>query len=145
MTHAPLPLRAGSRLALLLLALNCAGAPDPQALAPCAPPADASVLAALSGNAGPPGGDAARGAEVFATTCARCHAPRLIDRDSRLFHGYPRLDCAITTEASPAYLELAIAGGGIAIQRNELMKPFADQLSSEQIADLVAYLQAGAK
>lgn len=145
MTHAPLPLRAVLRLALVPLALACAGPPDPEALAPCAPPAEASVLATLSGNAGPQGGVATRGAEVFATTCARCHAPRLIERDSRLFHGYPRLDCAITAEAAPAYLELAIAGGGIAIGRNELMKPFADQLSSDQIADLVAYLLAGAK
>lgn len=131
-------------LALALLGVACAGAPDPTALGPCPQPADAAVLAALEGQAQPPEGDAALGADVFAAECARCHAPRLIDRDSRMFHDYPRLDCPSTAAMNPAYLHLAIAEGGLAIQRDKLMKPFAETLTPKQIADTVAYLRAGA-
>jgi mono/diheme cytochrome c family protein len=102
------------------------------------------VLAALEGKTGPAGGDPVRGAEVFAAECARCHAPRLIERESRMFHGYPRLDCPTPAATSPAYLHLAITEGGLAIERDKLMKPFEEKLTPEQIADLVAYLLAGA-
>lgn len=129
---------------LALVAVACAGAPDEAALGPCPTPPDAAVLAGLEGRGHPPAGDAVLGAEVFAVECVRCHAPRLVDRDSRMFHDYPRLDCPSTAATSPAYLQLAIAEGGLAIQRDKLMKPFAEKLSQEQIADLVAYLRAGA-
>jgi mono/diheme cytochrome c family protein len=134
-----------SWLTALVLLSACAGAPDPTALAPCPPPPDANVLAALDGQVGPSDGDAARGSEVFAAECARCHAARIVERDSRLFHDYPRLDCPATAASPPAYLELAIAEGGLAIGRDKLMKPFAETLSSAQIADVVAYLLAGAR
>ncbi len=145
MPLAPTPSSPLRRLAFLPLALACAGAPDPEALAPCAPPPEPSALAELAGKTGPEAGDAGRGAEVFAASCARCHAPRLIQRESRLFHDYPRLDCEITTQSPPAYLERVIAEGGLAVGRDKAMKPFADQLGSRQIADVVAYLKAGAR
>jgi len=135
-----------SWLTALVLLSACAGAPDPTALAPCPLPPDASVLATLEGQAGPSEGDAARGSDVFAAECARCHAARIVERDSpRLFRDYPRLDCPATAATSPAYLQLAIAEGGPAIGRDKLMKPFAEKLSTAQIADVVAYLLAGAR
>ena len=139
-----MPLALPTLLLLGLVAMACVGPSDPNALAPCPSPPEPSVLARLEGDAGPRGGDPSRGTELFAAQCARCHAPRVAERESRLFRKYPRLDCPTTAASSPAYLHLAIAEGGVAIQRDELMKPFAEQLSPEEIADLVAYLLAGA-
>jgi len=43
---------------------------------------------------------------------------------------------------SDVYLYQIISEGGAALGKQAVMKPFADQLSSQEISDLVAYLRA---
>jgi mono/diheme cytochrome c family protein len=136
--------RAAAVLAAVVwISAGGCSAPPAGGVAPCPPPPDAAALAA-TGSISPAEGDAARGAAVFERECNRCHAPRPEDRASRFFHGYPRLDCADYRSRAPAgYLHTAIASGGPAVGRDEAMKPFADVLSEQEIADLVAFLREG--
>jgi len=120
---------------------GCGGTPE-TGIARCPTTPDAQVLAALAGTA--PAGNATLGAELFARECTRCHAPDVAARDSRFFRDYPRLDCAdYLAGVSDRYLFTAIAEGGLAIGREELMKPFAEHLDEQEIADLVTFLRAG--
>jgi len=90
----------------------------------------------------PAGGEAARGATLFAAECAKCHSPLVLERASRLFRGYPRLDCAgFLSAASDAYLAEVILHGGEAVGLDDAMKPFAGRLGSRDVADLIAYLR----
>jgi len=140
------PTRRRGALAAALLAAwalpGCAGAPA-SGPADCAAPPDPAALAA-SASVEPPSGAATRGAALFERECQRCHSPRRQDRESRFFRGYPRLDCAdYLSTAPPGYLFTAIAEGGPAVGRSEAMKPFAEVLSQQQIADLVTFLRRG--
>ncbi len=110
-------------------------------LAPCATgPVGAPLVAARA----PAGGDAARGARLFEAECARCHSPLVAERGSRLFRGYPRLDCAAyLARVSDAYLATVISAGGAAVGLDDAMKAFGERLTPEEIADLVAHLRAG--
>jgi mono/diheme cytochrome c family protein len=94
----------------------------------------------------PPGlvdGNASRGEALFAAECARCHSHDVADRGSRLFRGYPRLDCGDwLAGASDVYLFRIISEGGEAMGKQALMKPFSDRLSGQEISNLVAYLRA---
>jgi len=133
-------LSAGSALGLAACA-----EPPPGVLARCAAPRPAAVAAApAEPPAEAPPGRAAAGAALFARECARCHSPRLADRGSRFFRDHPRLDCAPWREAvSAGYLWRVIAAGGEAVGLDEAMKGFADELSPQERADLVAHLRAG--
>ena len=131
-----------SLVLLLVFASACARTPA-TGVARCPDPPDPSVLAALP-EAPALAGDATRGDALFQRDCARCHSPRIEARESRLFRGYPRLDCDAYLAAAPdAYLQLAIANGGPAVNRDKLMKPFAEALSPQEIVDLIAGLRAG--
>lgn len=128
-------------LAFAAALAGCGPPPDPDALARCPSPPEASVLASLPGVTARVG-DPARGEALFARECAKCHSRRLVDRGSRLFRDYPRLDCRdYLLHASPAYLSTAIAEGGPAVGRDEAMKPFAELLGAAGVADVVAYLR----
>jgi len=124
-------------------AVACAGPVDPDTLAPCA---DASRRLPTVEVAAPPtlpAGDANAGEAVFAEHCARCHTPRVAERDSRLFRDYPRLDCDSYLEAAgPGRMLAVILDGGEVYGLNKLMKPFRGVLSAEELADLLAYLRA---
>lgn len=129
------------RSLFLLLLLACAG-PPPDEIASCPAGPGPEVRVAEVPRL-PAAGVAARGAPLFEAECARCHAPRVAERDSRLFRGYPRLDCATYLErASDAYLTTVISAGGPAVGLDAAMKPFGERLSPVEIADLVAYLRA---
>ncbi len=133
-------------LAAALSALACIGPPDSEALAPC--PAERPSLASAASGAPAPAlsaGDPAAGERVFQEHCARCHAPHLIERSSRLFFDYPRLDCPNYLEAtSDEDLTAIILNGGEAFGLIKAMKPFADVLEPGEVADVVAYVRSGA-
>jgi mono/diheme cytochrome c family protein len=121
---------------------GCGSTPE-SGPAVCPPPPDASVLARVASRSVPPG-DASTGAALFARECARCHSSDVSERGSRLFRGYPRLDCTDYLAQVPApYLYEAISAGGPAVGRRDVMKPFSDRLSPQEIADLVAFLRSG--
>jgi len=107
------------------------------------PPAGVAHSAPAATPTGLVGGDGGRGAALFAAECARCHSHDVSERGSRLFRGYPRLDCAEwLATVDDGYLFRIIAEGGEALGRDPLMKPFAEQLSHQEISDLVAFVRA---
>ena len=127
----------------LCVALACAG-PPPGELAPCPPAPEAALVDSLGATVRVDAGDPERGEAVFGRLCARCHASEAAARESRLFRSYPRLDCAsYVSQTSPGYLYTAIAEGGAAIGKRDLMKPFAAELTDGEIVDLVEYIQRG--
>jgi len=129
-------------LLLTLLLAGCGSTPEAGG-APCPPPPDPDRLASV-GTTQLLAGEASRGAPLFAQECSRCHATDVSTRDSRFFREYPRLDCdAYLAQVTDRYLYVAIAEGGPAVGRKELMKPFRERLSEQQMADLVAQLRTG--
>ncbi|MBW2291690.1 MAG: cytochrome c [Deltaproteobacteria bacterium] len=125
---------------ILACALACAGSPDPGLLASCpsgdrdSPEPDPSRSAR---------GDTVRGGVLFGQECNKCHSRLVIERGSRLFRGYPRLDCPdFLTGVSDSYLHRVISKGGKPVGLDSAMKPFEEKLSADEIADLVAYLRA---
>ncbi len=128
--------------AILVAVLGCGSTPDTGvAICPRAP--EQELLSGARAEP-PPAGDATRGAALFERDCSRCHSVDLSARGSRFFRAYPRLDCAdYLAQVSDRYLFGAISEGGLAVGRNELMKPFAELLTEQEIADLIAFLRAG--
>lgn len=139
--------RASRRSVLLaiFLSLSCGGGPSPNELTSCPSipdrsPANSAAMAQL------PVGEPGRGAAVFERECWKCHAPRPIDRGSRLFRGYPRLNCRpYMARVSDAYLATVISSGGPAVGLDSAMKPFGGQLSPSEISDVIAYLRFAAQ
>jgi len=79
-----------------------------------------------------------RGGIVFKTYCKLCHGEigNGISRASKL---YGKTDLKIATR-TPDYYEKIIRMGGGAVGRSEYMPPWQDELSNEQVMDVVAYL-----
>jgi len=122
--------------------VGCGSTPK-TGIATCPPAPDPEALAALSFEPAP-AGDVESGAALFERECARCHSREISARGSRLFRGYPRLDCpGYLARVSDPYLITVISDGGPAVGRRDLMKPFSETLTEQEIADLVAFLRAG--
>jgi cytochrome c oxidase cbb3-type subunit 3 len=79
-----------------------------------------------------------RGGIVFKSYCGLCHGERG-DGMSRAAKLYAELHLAITPR-SPQYYEKIIRQGGLAGGGSAYMPPWQDELSEEQIGDVVAYL-----
>ncbi len=127
---------------MLVAALGCGSTPE-TGVAACPRAPQPERLSSLRSEL-PPVGDATRGAALFERECSRCHSVDLSARGSRFFRAYPRLDCAdYLAQVTDRYLFVAISEGGLAVGRNELMKPFSELLTEQEIADLVAFLRAG--
>lgn len=133
----PRPLRLlASLIAVQLTGAACASSPG---LAPCPSPNLGRVHVPASIEL--PKGDAAAGASLFETECAKCHEPQQAAR-SRLRAGYPRLDCAdFLGSVSDAYLAHVIGEGGESVGLAATMQPFAGRLSASQMADLIAFIR----
>lgn len=133
-------------ICLLVCTLACAGSLEPGQLAAC-PAGNRPNLEPPSVAADPlVKGAVARGAELFARECAKCHSRLVAARGSRLFRGYPRLDCPEFVEGvTDGYLHAVIAKGGPAFGLDAAMKPFEEGLGSDAVADLVAYLRSAAR
>jgi mono/diheme cytochrome c family protein len=135
-----------SMLLIVSLAISCAGAPPPGTLGPCPGPLeDPSIVYPDAHEISTMIGEPERGDTLFAAQCAKCHSARVVDRSSRLFRGYPRLDCAsYHAEVSDGYLRRVIAQGGPSVGLDSTMRPFAMTLSEQEITDLIAYLRGQA-
>jgi mono/diheme cytochrome c family protein len=132
-------------IAVGLTTLACAAAPDPEAIARCPNERHRPLGSDATPNPVVVSGDPVKGQRVYEEHCARCHSPRLADRSSRLFHDYPRLDCPnYLSAASDRDLTSMVLNGGEPYGLNKAMKPFADVLDAHQVADVVAYVRAGA-
>jgi cytochrome c oxidase cbb3-type subunit 3 len=79
-----------------------------------------------------------RGGIVFKTYCKLCHG-EVGDGVARATKLYGNVSLEIGRQ-SPEYFDKIIRQGGTAIGRSEFMPPWQDELSDEQVKDVVAYL-----
>lgn len=104
------------------------------AAAPCALAADISA---------PKGVDYykdVRGAIVFKTYCVLCHGTKA-DGNGRAAGNYDPRPADLTRSTAPdEYKELIIRRGGAAIGRSQHMPPWGQELTDEQIRDVIYYL-----
>lgn len=90
------------------------------------------------------GADAAffRGSLVFLNYCVTCHGPNA-DGNGRAARLYdPRPANLRASDKNEAYMLQMVRNGGKAMARSEFMPPWGEELTDEQIADVVAYLQS---
>jgi mono/diheme cytochrome c family protein len=82
-----------------------------------------------------------RGSIVFRTYCMLCHG-RYGDGKGRAAKNYnpPPANLVISTK-SDTYKEKIIRNGGAAMGRSPFMPPWGQELSDEQIQDVIAYLR----
>ena len=81
-----------------------------------------------------------RGGIVFKAYCALCHGERG-DGLARATKLYGKANLTISSR-SRDYYERIIRGGGLAVGRSDFMPTWDDELSEEQINDVIAYLFA---
>ena len=83
-----------------------------------------------------------RGGIVFRTYCVLCHGAtgEGNGRAAKLYT--PKPANLVTSTNNDEYKELIVRRGGAAVGRSPFMPPWGDQLSDEQVRDLVAYLHA---
>ena len=79
-----------------------------------------------------------RGGIVFRSYCMLCHGERA-DGMARASKLYGTANLSIKTQP-PEYYDKIIRNGGVAVGRSEFMPSWGDELSEEQIADVIAYL-----
>lgn len=82
-----------------------------------------------------------RGAIVFKTYCALCHGYKA-DGNGRAARGYdPRPANLVRSTASDDYKRRIIRQGGSALGRSPFMPPWGNELTDEQIDDVVYFLR----
>jgi cytochrome c oxidase cbb3-type subunit 3 len=87
-------------------------------------------------------------ADTYRLYCSQCHGTKGNGRGINETAGglavSPRdhTDAAAMSKLSDHELRLAIAEGGDAVQKSELMPPWGQTLSAQQIDDLVRHLRA---
>lgn len=82
-----------------------------------------------------------RGSIVFQTYCVLCHGP-YADGKGRAAKNYNPPPGNLTKSIrSDAYKEEIIGKGGAAMKRSPFMPPWGQELSKEQIIDVIAYLR----
>ena len=82
-----------------------------------------------------------RGAAVFQRYCALCHGPKG-EGDGRAAKTHKPPPANLVKSTYPdAYKELIIRRGGVGVGRSPFMPPWGDELSNQQIRDLLSYLR----
>ncbi len=83
-----------------------------------------------------------RGSAVFQNYCLKCHGP-LADGNGRAAKLYtPRPANLVKSDKNDMYKELIIRRGGGGMARSPFMPPWNDELTNEQIRDVVTYLHS---
>jgi mono/diheme cytochrome c family protein len=83
-----------------------------------------------------------RGSIVFQYYCALCHGSKG-DGDGRAAKLYtPKPANLVMSERNDDYKELIIRRGGGPIGRSSFMPPWGNELTDEQISDVIAYLRS---
>ena len=83
-----------------------------------------------------------RGSIVFRNYCVLCHG---VDADgkgraAKLYN--PKPANLVLSDKNDQYLEMIIRQGGGAIARSEFMPPWGNELTREQITDVVGFLRS---
>ncbi|MFD2366692.1 c-type cytochrome [Pseudoduganella sp. GCM10020061] len=123
--------------AATLLCMAGAGASSPQAPA-AQPGAQTGALLPRDSR------DAAvfRGGLVYSSYCVTCHGINA-DGNGRAARLYtPRPANLRTTDKNDAYVELIVRKGGEAIGRSAKMPPWEEELTNEQVRDVVAFIRS---
>ncbi|MGV3571632.1 MAG: c-type cytochrome [Ramlibacter sp.] len=83
-----------------------------------------------------------RGSLVFFNYCMTCHGPNADGRGraARLYNP-PPADLR-ASDKNADYMRLIVRLGGKAMARSEFMPPWGEELTDEQVSDVVAYLQS---
>lgn len=83
-----------------------------------------------------------RGGLVFTNYCVTCHGVTA-DGNGRAARLYdPRPANLRTTDKNDAYVELIVRRGGEALGRSAKMPPWGDELTDEQVRDLVVFVRS---
>lgn len=83
-----------------------------------------------------------RGGLVYANYCVTCHGVTA-DGNGRAARLYdPRPANLRASDKNDAYVELIVRRGGEAIGRSPKMPPWGEELTDEQIRDLVAFVRS---
>ncbi|HEX6362508.1 MAG TPA: cytochrome c [Albitalea sp.] len=83
-----------------------------------------------------------RGTLVFSTYCVTCHGV-LGDGNGRAARLYdPKPANLRASDKNDAYVKLMVVRGGAALGRSEFMPAWSEELTDEQIADVVAFLRS---
>lgn len=89
-----------------------------------------------------PEASAYRGAIVFHNYCELCHGI-MADGNGRAAKLYsPRPANLVMSDKNDAYKNLIIRRGGKALGRSEYMPPWSDELTDEQIVDVISFLRS---
>lgn len=89
-----------------------------------------------------PDAAAFRGGLVYANYCVTCHGMNA-DGNGRAARLYdPRPANLRTTDKNDAYLALIVRMGGEKLGRSPKMPPWGEELTDEQVGDVVAYLRS---
>ena len=84
---------------------------------------------------------AIRGSIAFRTYCVLCHGTAG-KGDGRAARMYTPKPANLTVSPFPdQYKEMIIRGGGVSVGRSAFMPPWGDELTEEQIHDLVSFLR----
>ena len=105
------------------------------------------LMIALAVLFGPTGGRAESAQEIYRLYCAQCHGTQGngqgVNQTTDGLGVSPRdhTNAKEMSKLSDADLRLAIAEGGDAVQKSELMPTWGKTLSAEEIDDLVVFLR----
>ena len=83
-----------------------------------------------------------RGGIVFHNYCELCHGVKAdgTGRAAKLYD--PKPANLVMSERNDAYKELIVRRGGKALGRSEFMPPWGNELTDEQISDVIAFLRS---
>ncbi len=83
-----------------------------------------------------------RGVVAFQHYCSLCHGATAEGngRAAKLYT--PRPANLLKTDRNAAYIDLILRRGGAAMGRSQFMPPWGDELTEEQIRDLVNYIRS---
>ncbi len=83
-----------------------------------------------------------RGSKVYAGYCVRCHG-KDADGKGRAAKLYdPKPNNLRNSDKFDGYVAFIIGKGGVPLDRSEFMPGFDEELTAEQISDLVVYLRS---
>ena len=89
-----------------------------------------------------PEGRIFRGNIVFQNYCILCHGVNADGkgRAAKLYN--PKPANLVLSDKNEQYMELIVRKGGGAIGRSEFMPPWSNELTNEQVGDVIGYLRS---
>lgn len=129
-----------ARAAVMILA--ALALPASAAVARASSPASTSFKPGEYPHSNTPEARIYRGDIVFRNYCVLCHGAKAdgAGRAAKLYN--PKPANLVMSDKNDQYKELIIRQGGAALGRSEFMPPWGNELTDEQVTDVVAYLRS---